>query len=167
MQTMDDSKQCSICDKEQLLTNFYRTKRIASGHISECKSCKKERMQKFLESPEKLKEHNERIQKWRLANPKKVLWIAAKARAKKQNLPFDITIDDFEIPQFCPVLGIEIKQNVGKISFHSPTLDKINPSKGYVKGNVTVISSRANTIKHNASYEEIALVAEWLRKVNS
>ena len=47
---------------------------------------------------------------------------------------------------------------------NSPTLDRIIPERGYVKGNVVVISALANRIKTNANVRQIELVAEWLRK---
>ena len=87
----------------------------------------------------------------------------AKQRAKKKNIPFDITSKDIYIPEFCPILGIKLnwadKQGG---NFDSPSLDKIIPSKGYVKGNIQIISKRANTIKGDASAEEIKLVFDWV-----
>ena len=45
----------------------------------------------------------------------------------------------------------------GKIGDTSPTLDKIIPERGYVKGNVQVISHKANSMKRNASLDELLL----------
>lgn len=87
----------------------------------------------------------------------------AKARAKKYKLPFDITSKDIFIPEFCPILNIKLNwadTHGGK--FDSPSLDRIIPSKGYVKGNVQIISKRANSIKYDASAEEIMLVYQWV-----
>lgn len=78
---------------------------------------------------------------------------AAKGRAKKQGVPFDITVEDIVIPEKCPALGIPLNWNIGRGKDDSPSLDKIIPNRGYVKGNVAVISARANKIKHNASLE--------------
>lgn len=94
---------------------------------------------------------------------KKNILIAAKARAKKQHVPFDICEDDFIIPDVCPVLGIPIKQADGRANENSPSLDKIIPSLGYVKGNVAIISQRANWIKRDASVEEIEMLLNWLK----
>jgi len=112
----------------------------------------------------KNKEHNNKValQYWR-RNPAKRLHAAAKYRAKKYDLDFDIEESDLEIPEFCLVLGIELKQG-GMNSPNSPSLDRIDNNKGYVKGNVRVISHRANTIKSNATQEELEKVLEYVKQ---
>lgn len=89
----------------------------------------------------------------------------ARARAKKQNVPFDLQIEDFEIPEICPVLGIKLSFSSGKASDASPSLDKIIPSKGYVKGNIAMMSMRANRIKHDSSIDEIEKLLYWMKTV--
>lgn len=88
----------------------------------------------------------------------------AKWRAKKDGVPFTITYADFDIPAACPVLGIAIKRGVGRVSDNSPSLDRIEPAKGYVPGNVEVISFRANTLKSNGTADEHRLVADYIDK---
>lgn len=88
----------------------------------------------------------------------KCLVKAARSRAKKINIPFDLTFKDITIPERCPILGILLKRNRLKIGADSASLDRIDPSKGYVKSNVLVISLKANLIKTNASPEEILKV---------
>lgn len=65
----------------------------------------------------------------------------------------------------CPVLGIPIFSGRGKQIDNSPNLDRIVPEKGYVPGNVRVISAKANRIKSNATAEELKLVWEDLQKL--
>lgn len=48
---------------------------------------------------------------------------------------------------------------------NDPSVDRIIPELGYTKGNVRVISNRANLLKNNASIEEIELVLEDLRRL--
>jgi hypothetical protein len=88
----------------------------------------------------------------------------AKIRAKKLGLPFDLSLADVQIPDLCPVLGIPLRRNAGYIgpADNSPTLDRIVPERGYVSGNVAVISFRANSIKRNATAEELMKVALWV-----
>jgi hypothetical protein len=45
----------------------------------------------------------------------------------------------------------------------SPSLDKIIPSRGYVKGNVMVVSSKANLMKSDASVTELRDFSRWVR----
>ena len=75
----------------------------------------------------------------------------AKSRAKQNNIPFNLELTDIIIPETCPLLGILIEIQPKK-GYHpnSPSLDKIIPEKGYIKGNVWVISNRANTLKNDA-----------------
>jgi hypothetical protein len=91
------------------------------------------------------------------------LYRNAFSRAKRDNLPFTITPQDIpDIPEFCPLLGIPIIQASKKCVSGSPTLDKILPALGYTKENVWIISHRANTIKSDASVEELILIAKNL-----
>lgn len=95
----------------------------------------------------------------------RLLW-AARKRAKSQNLPFDITEDDIQIPTHCPYLGIELCNSSprGSARNNVASLDKIVPELGYVKGNVEVISHQANTMKNDASKEELVQFAHEILK---
>ena len=97
-------------------------------------------------------------------HPERALLGSAKARAKKYAVPFALTPADIIIPKRCPALGIALQRRLGASADNSPTLDRIIPSLGYVRGNVEIISSLANRIKTNASVEQIALVLKWLRR---
>lgn len=70
------------------------------------------------------------------------------------------------IPDHCPILGLPLYRNVGGRAQgpHSPTLDRINPALGYVRGNVRVISSRANSIKSDSTPEELLRVAAYMQE---
>lgn len=85
----------------------------------------------------------------------------AKARAKRAGLPFDLEVGDLTIPELCPLLEIPIELDVeGKTQPNSPSLDRIVPDLGYVKGNVRVISYKANTMKTNATPEMLSTFAK-------
>jgi hypothetical protein len=92
----------------------------------------------------------------------KRMWHLAKARATKFNLPFALTQDMLVVPVVCPILGIPLAHGVKKFTDNSPSLDRIKPEKGYVTGNVQVISMLANRIKTNATTEQIRKVADYL-----
>lgn len=95
-------------------------------------------------------------------NPVRSLYHGAKARAKKYNYPFNIKEEDLVVPKHCPVLGIPLFHSERTCTDNSPSIDKIVPELGYVKGNIQIISHRANTIKSNATSEELRKVAEWV-----
>lgn len=89
-------------------------------------------------------------------NYKTVIWMRAKQRSVKNKYPFNIEISDIVIPEFCPILGIKLERNFGTTSApNSPSIDKINPILGYTKGNIRIISHKANTMKNNATQEEL------------
>ena len=93
------------------------------------------------------------------------MWHAAKGRAKRKGLSFDIEVADIVVPEYCPLLGIKLEKGTKGFNPSSPSLDKIVPELGYVKGNIWVVSMKANTIKQDASLEELESLVEALRKV--
>lgn len=96
---------------------------------------------------------------------------AARNRALKKNIPFDILLEDLILPDTCPVLGIPIYFNTGKgenrsrnaTLKHSPSIDRIDNSKGYIKGNVMIISYRANILKNDGSLEELEKIVAYMK----
>lgn len=100
-------------------------------------------------------------------NPSWYLWRTAKARAKKYGLDFSISTSDVVIPTQCPVLGIPLIPLSGKFAHNSPSIDRIDNKKGYVKGNIIVVSFRANSLKKDATIEELSKVAEFYLKLEN
>lgn len=91
-----------------------------------------------------------------------------KTRAKRQGVPFDLSAEDIETPEFCPVLGIRLERSTnpnGGVTDCSPTVDRLIPELGYVKGNVIVVSHKANRIKNDATVEELEAVAYFYRNL--
>jgi len=85
----------------------------------------------------------------------------ARERAKKYGVPLDINREDIVIPVVCPALGIPLSRGVGGHKDGSPSLDRIIPAKGYVKGNIAVLSHRANRLKQDAALEELEALVRW------
>ena len=85
----------------------------------------------------------------------------AKKRAAKVGIPFNIKSSDLFLPDVCPVLGVRLE--VASDDYRCrPSLDRLVPSLGYVKGNVRVISYRANTIKSDATIPELKAVIKYM-----
>lgn len=120
------------------------------------KECYERNRQTYIDRAKKQREE---------ASPQKLMFTAAKARAKINRLPFDIDVEDIVIPEYCPVLGLKLERNSGGKSHrrNSPSLDKIVPELGYVKGNIQVLSVRANYMKSDASIEELLMFAKWVQ----
>ena len=107
------------------------------------------------------------LRKKRQDNPEYYLWKAAKRRAKIKSLDFDIEVSDIIIPQLCPLLNIPIIHEVGKgcRNPHSPSLDRIDNRFGYIKGNILVVSWRANFLKSDGTIEEFELLLTNLKTI--
>ena len=107
---------------------------------------------------------------WMRSNPKKTWIIAAlnraKRRARERGLLYDLNTRYLMsiLTTHCPVFGTEFVFSGGVVATpQSPSLDRLDSSMGYVKGNVVVISVKANTIKSAYTAEDIAKVADWLK----
>ncbi len=85
-----------------------------------------------------------------------------KSESKRKGIPFNLTADYLKSiwTPCCPVFGESFVKHDKKHPF-CPALDRIDPSKGYVEGNVVWISSRANRIKYDASLEELKTLVKW------
>jgi hypothetical protein len=88
----------------------------------------------------------------------------AKQRCRVTGREFSITVDDIVIPDVCPILGIKLNMNSGKSGAYrnSPSLDRIDNSKGYTKDNIQVISQLANAMKCHATNAELHEFAKWV-----
>jgi len=92
------------------------------------------------------------------------LWSAAKERSVRFGREFSIAVSDIVIPKMCPVLGIPLFKGNGKQSGNSPTLDRIDTTRGYTKDNVAVISLRANSLKQDATVEVLEKLIKYIKK---
>lgn len=161
------SDVCYVCDR--IVDNFVPGRKI-------CRACQCNRVRQSYRKNKR--RYLEAAERWRRANrasvnaatsarhkrdPRRRILMNAKRRASQDGLPFNIDIDDVVVPDLCPALGIPLAVGPGKIHASSPSLDKIVPSLGYVKGNVVVVSMLANRIKTNATSEQVAAVAKWMQ----
>jgi len=91
------------------------------------------------------------------------LWGSARRRAVQNDIPFSISPADVMVPEKCPVLGLLLQPHEGRPSDSSPTVDRLIPELGYVKGNVSVVSFRANMLKSDGTVEELEAIVRWMR----
>lgn len=93
-----------------------------------------------------------------------------KYRAKKYNsiregIDFTIEFQDITWNKYCPILGIEIDYYAEGRQENSPSFDRFDPSKGYIKGNVTIVSWRANRLKNDGTAEEHLSIYRFMTKL--
>jgi hypothetical protein len=91
---------------------------------------------------------------------KQQLFRSAKKRALKKGLEFNIEPKDIHIPKKCPILKVPLICSTR----YSPSIDRIYPDKGYIKGNIAVISTLANSMKANATPKELLIFAKNIKK---
>lgn len=96
-------------------------------------------------------------------NPERTLWQSARANAKVYGREFSIEISDIIIPNVCPFFGTPMKVARGQgINPYAPSVDRVDSSLGYIKGNIQVISKKANVMKSNATKEELIKFAKYI-----
>jgi hypothetical protein len=101
------------------------------------------------------------------SHPELRMYHTAKSKAKKDGIQFSITKDDIIIPDVCPYMGWKLTniQGCGRVRTNL-SLDRIDPKKGYVPGNIQVISDLANKMKQNATPEQLLLFAEGIYRLH-
>lgn len=103
----------------------------------------------------------------------KLIITQAKARAKHKGLEFNLEEKDIVVPTHCPALGMEICSNSrifgksGKKQDNSISIDRIDNTKGYIKGNVVIVSNKVNTVKNSATVEELEKITNFYKGLKS
>tara|TARA_R110000824_G_scaffold78135_1_gene197337 strand:- start:510 stop:1055 length:546 start_codon:yes stop_codon:yes gene_type:complete len=162
-----EGKVCSKCKEWKLFYMYGARRQAIDKHKSWCKKCECQTISAYRSSP-KGKETTARYnaKNWEQKRVKD-----AKKRAKSRNLPFNLTTEYIKSiappDMICPALGIQMKvgENVKNSKIRSPSLDRLIPELGYIKGNVIVVSTRANILKRDATLEELMQVAKFYEKV--
>jgi hypothetical protein len=94
--------------------------------------------------------------------PQKYLWWAAKKRAETTGLEFTISEDDIVIPEYCPILGIKLSQVRSGNRTYAPSLDRKDNTKGYVPGNIFVMSWKANKYKSDMTLADVEALHHYI-----
>lgn len=105
------------------------------------------------------------VERYQQTDPIKYLIGRIKINAKRKGIEFNLDPSDFTMPKLCPVLGIPIVPFKGKFEPGAASFDRIDPHKGYVKGNVNIISWRANMLKRDCTDPtELRAVADYIEQ---
>lgn len=160
---MSKTKRCKVCHEYKELVLFPRNNRAQDGHNGICRDCQgainskraDSRKEKASKDPEAF---TRRIQRY--------LWALSRRRAKEKGLEHTISPEDIQVPDVCPVLQIPLNTYRGGFDRSSYSLDRVDSSKGYVPGNVRVLSWRANAIKSNLTVEEVKRLLAYMEGEN-
>lgn len=142
-------KKCPMCQRTKPFHLFAATTLNKSGLAPYCLSCVR-------------KSHRD----LRRADIGPYLVRSARSRAKKSGIKFNLRRGDLIVPTHCPALGTPLVIGDGVMTRNSPTIDRIDNRKGYVRGNVIVVSYLANAIKTDATPEQIRKVADFYLSLN-
>lgn len=173
-----EKKVCFCCKKEKTAKEFSKNSLLNGGLHTWCKVCCSEkhkkseytkrsgeiRKQRIKTDPIFAKQIRDAKNLNRKKNIVTGLLAACKARALKKGLEFNLEKTDIIIPEICPVLLKPIVCGNKNDYNYSPSIDRIDNNKGYTKDNIQVICKKANTIKNNASKEELLLLSSWILK---
>ena len=175
--------KCSQCKELKDLQDFYPSKKYTKrGYDYRCIECCRTRVLKYhYDNRENLltkwrekrnsltvEEKNiilEKHRKWYRQDIRMRMLTRAKDRSKKLGIECTITIDDIFIPERCPLLNVPFKYGSQINKWYTYSLDRIDNSKGYIKGNIQVITYLANTMKSQASKEELLTFANNIIKM--
>jgi hypothetical protein len=133
---------CKTCKKEKHEKEFSKHSGCKIKlDISRCKLCKKSK------------------QDWKKVSLDKKIYHRLKSRSKLKNLEFNLELSDIIIPNKCPVFNIPFIYGDKNWTY---SVDRIDNSKGYIKGNIIIISNRANRLKGDFSIEELKTMVNYL-----
>jgi len=150
-------KICEECNQSLNLNKFSLIEKWNSNSDTKniCKKCSA-----------KLNEKNRRDRDWKV-DAARLLYSNIKSRCKRLGREFSIEIEDIIIPEKCPVFGFELKRENRETWMCAPSVDRIDSSKGYIKGNVTVVSRRANILKRDATIGELEQLFNYYKTLRN
>jgi hypothetical protein len=144
------NKICSQCNEEKPLRDFPKvySKRkngtpVGDGRRANCRVCENKRRKYTYDN-----------------NPISRMIMNAKSRSRQYKIPFTITLKDVPIPEKCPILEVLLVLGSAENYEFAPSIDRIDSTRGYIPGNVKVVSLLANRMKSNATKEQCLLFAK-------
>ncbi len=183
------TKRCCTCREDKPIEEFHHWNRSPDGHVKRCKKCArmshnnsrrrhKDKINRInreayvLHKPriratqsKYLRNRREKARSGDKAIHAQILFKAIRYRAKRKGIPFNIEASDIVISDLCPVLGLKLEMSLRQMSPASATVDRIEPAKGYTKGNIIVVSLKANVIKSDATVDELLRVAHFYKNL--
>lgn len=143
-----------------------RIKQIVKKYIPEWGSTCGQVAKKKKKQEEYFKRWGEK-QDTDLYTAQRIKYRGKKYNAQRVGYKWDIDFGDIKWNTHCPILGIELDYFAENTQENSPSFDRIDTNIGYVKGNVQILSWRANRIKNNGTAEEHRKIADYLDSLHT
>lgn len=175
------NKICNSCNQDKEINEFHKSHYYGPTNTQYfqpfCKECEnrirrdkwnnneifreREKTRGRIWREENKEEITKRYQKW---SSNKVVTTLSRLRgsSKRRKLEFNLTEEDIIIPEYCPILNVKLSYDKDKQDYW-PSVDRIDNSKGYIKGNIQIISNRANRIKTDSTIEELEILLRFLK----
>lgn len=172
LQVLEMTKICSTCMVEKSVFDFTKNNSAKDGLQYKCRSCDLEyQKERRIKNKDKVLEYSKNYQ----ANRRKdfdfrlqMLLNASKQRSKKKARENTLTIQDikdaFPKDGMCPIFGIKMVFGDAGFRENSPSIDRLDSTKGYTKDNIQIISWKANRIKKDASIQELELILAYMKQ---
>lgn len=172
LQLVNKLKRCCVCEEHKPLNEFSVNNSAKDKLQYRCKACDIAYQTKRREADrEKFAEYSRQYQRARRQNfdyRLQMLVNASKQRAKLKNIEHSITASDlkaiYPIDGRCPIFGVKLEFNSAGFRDNSPSVDRIDPNKGYTLDNIQVISWKANRIKGAASLSELEMLVAYMKQ---
>lgn len=137
---------CKSCKETKEAFEFSKQPSSRIGYdTARCKACKRE--------------ERKTVEAWANKPIVKKIFDRVKGRAVRKGIPFDLELEDIIIPEVCPVFKVPFIYGDHSWTY---SVDRIKPELGYVKGNIVIISNKANMMKNTATTEDIKMLYEWM-----
>ncbi len=154
---------CTICGSEFEATSPHHSLCSEGCKLESKRASYRKASKKWRKKPDSLSIQVKQNKVWRAANPYKYRISSIKSRCNRLGIAFDL--DDQWLadntPEFCPILGIKL--DTGEANARA-SVDRLVPEKGYVKSNCRVISMKANTLKNDATKEDLIRLLAYLEE---
>jgi hypothetical protein len=164
------SKVCGHCKVDKPLTDYTKNNAAGDGLQSKCRPCDVAyQAKRRVENPQKRRDYEKQY----LNNKRQdfdfrlnMLLNASKQRARNKNREHTITVEDikaiYPTDGCCPIFGMKLEFNTAGFRENSPSIDRIDSTKGYTPDNIQIISWKANRIKGYASIQELEMLLAYL-----
>ncbi len=163
-------KICSSCREKKNLFEYYKDSSSKDGLTYACRNCISARRDheynklylKILREKNSTAINKYKREIWQKMDVRKKLLQQAKSRAKRKGLLFNLDLNDIIVPLVCPILDVPFIIGTKDEYEYTHSLDRIDNSLGYIKGNVQVISKKANSMKNSATPKELLSFANYI-----
>lgn len=172
LRLVQSTKVCNKCKQEKLVSEFSINNKAKDRLQYRCRVCDVQyQAQRRQANKEQFSKYSRKYQKTRRQNFEyrlRMLLNASKQRAREKNRQHEITIEDIKAiyPNngCCPIFGLKLEFNGSGFRDNSPSIDRIDSTKGYTRDNIQIISWKANRIKGSASLQDLEMLVAYLKQ---